>query len=431
MQTKELTKALPAFRHLDRTEPNWLYELRKKAWYQYQQEPFPDRVKHLWRYTAPEQFAIREPEKAMLNLPILAGLRDEAEILDEPGVDGFGFNKGDYSMGFKLSPDAQKAGVIFKELTMAAGDRSDMAEKHLGSLVPYNFGKFEALNAAIWNTGTFIYVPKNTVLEKPIYLHRHPTGLVTATRLLVILGENSEASFIDDYSCHCRKEGAIANSVVEIFAGDGARVRYVNLQRLGPDSHTYITHRTQLGADAEGYTIFATLGSAVSKINTGAILNGRGARSHIYGVAVGDAKQHVDHFTAHHHRANDSQSNIDFKVVLKDRAVSAYTGLIEIAEHAINCEAYQENRNLLLNKGTKAETIPELEILNDQVRCTHGATVGPIDPEMVFYLQSRGISKEEATRTIVAGFIEPTINKIPGNLGEGLKEIIFGKLEDH
>jgi len=429
MQIQELTITRPEFRHMDKAEPSWLYEYRKTAWDFYHEAPFPDRVKHLWRYTAPEQFAVGEPEQAMMSLSRLTGLMDDAEPLEEPGIDGFGFNKGDYSMGFKLSPHASKAGIVFKELTMAAANGDGLAAKHLGGLVPYKFGKFEALNAAIWNTGMFIYVPKNTTLEKPIYLHRHPTGLITATRLLVVLGENSEASLIDDYSCHCRKEGAIANSVVEIFAGDRARIRYVNLQRLGPDSRTYITHRTQLGADAEGYSIFATLGSAVSKINTGVILNGRGARSHIYGVAVGDAKQHVDHFTAHHHLASDSQSNIDFKVVLKDRAASAYTGLIEIAEHASNCEAYQENRNLLLNKGTRAETIPELEILNDQVRCTHGATVGPIDPEMVFYLQSRGISKEEATRTIVAGFIEPTINKIPGNLGEGLKDIIFGKLE--
>jgi Fe-S cluster assembly protein SufD len=176
-------------------------------------------------------------------------------------------------------------------------------------------------------------------------------------------------------------------------------------------------------------SIFGSVGSLVTKVNAGTILDGRGANSQMYGVIFGDEKQHFDYHTTHHHRSKESFSNLNFKVVLKGKAKSAYTGLIRIEKDAANCEAYQENRNLLLNNGTKAESIPELEILTDEVRCTHGATMGPIDPEMVFYLKSRGIPEPEAIKTIVTGYIEPLLAQVPQDSAELLRELMTAKLE--
>ncbi|MEE8417915.1 MAG: SufD family Fe-S cluster assembly protein, partial [candidate division Zixibacteria bacterium] len=131
----------------------------------------------------------------------------------------------------------------------------------------------------------------------------------------------------------------------------------------------------------------------------------------------------------HHHTAGESFSDLDFKVILKDRAASAYTGLIRIEKDTANCEAYQENRNLLLNKGTRAESIPELEIMTDQVRCSHGATMGPIDREMVFYLKSRGFSQTDAMRTIVEGFVASTLGKAPGEAVRTIQSLVSEKLQ--
>lgn len=417
------------FRAKVNSEPESLYDIRRMGWEFYQKEPLPERVNHLWRYTDPGLFMADYAQMAMNSTLDGAGLIPGRQLKSEQGLAAYAANKSGMKTIMQVSEKFRASGAVITDLLTAFTQNGDLISGYFGRLIPYNFGKFEALNMALWSTGIFIYIPDNAVMENPIYLYRHPTGNTTITRLLMIVGNNAAATLIDDYKCPCNETPTSANSAVEIFAGDSSRLRYVNLQRLALDNKSYITQRTQLGANAESYTLFASLGSGIAKIDEGTILNGRGATSNMFGIAFGDLKQKFDHHTLHHHKASDSYSHIDFKVVLKEKANSAYTGLIKIEKDALNCEAYQENRNLLLNKGTKAETIPELEILTDQVRCTHGATVGPIDPEMVFYLTSRGFSEDDAVRTIVHGFVEPTLNKMPDDLGNTIREIVHDKLE--
>jgi len=150
----------------------------------------------------------------------------------------------------------------------------------------------------------------------------------------------------------------------------------------------------------------------------------------MYGLLFGSGRQHFDNHTLHHHASGQTMSNIDFKVVLRDKALSAYTGLIRIDEGAPVCEAYQENRNLLLNPGTKAETIPELEILNEEVSCSHGATLGPVSPTEIFYLTSRGIPESEAIRMIVSGYVASTLQLVPADLRERIEDFVNTRLED-
>ena len=177
------------------------------------------------------------------------------------------------------------------------------------------------------------------------------------------------------------------------------------------------------------FTIPLAFGATIAKHNYGVELAGKNAESNMYGLAFGSARQHFDYHTLHHHSVGETLSNIDYKVVLRDKALSAYTGLIRIEQDARTCEAYQENRNLLLSKGAKAETIPELEILNEDVRCSHGATIGPIDPLEVFYLQSRGLPAELATRMIVAGYAEATMKRLPDDLKPRIRESVMRRLE--
>ncbi|NIP41568.1 MAG: SufD family Fe-S cluster assembly protein [candidate division Zixibacteria bacterium] len=285
---------------------------------------------------------------------------------------------------------------------------------------------------ALFNSGMFLYIPTNMELEKPVYMHRHPDDKYNMPRLLVVVGDNSRVTIIDDYAGKRNDKPYSANSAVEIFGGQNSQIRFVSPQNLNKESRSYVTQRAQIGQHGRMFSIFVSLGADVSKskYNLGTILDGQGAYSQMLGILFGDEKQHFDHHTLHHHKAGESFSNIDFKVVLKDKALSAYTGLIKIDENTLNCEAFQENRNLLLNKGPRAESIPELEILNDQVRCSHGATVGPIDPEMVFYLKSRGYSTDEAVRTIVSGFIEPLLNAVPEDLRQMMQNMVQFKLNN-
>lgn len=426
--TETLTESSIAFREIDKHKPEWLYLMRKEAWESYLASPMPIRTTNVWRYTEPENFVIEEPQALMDVLPVLPDdfPHDIKEM--KPEYSAFGYNRSDYRTFTQMIPELASSGVVFKDLYSAVRE-DESAQKHLGKLVGAEFGKFEALNLSLWSSGLYLYIPDNVVIKEPIYLHRHPTGQVTLPRLLAVIGDNVQATIIDDYSCHCKHEGAILNGAVEIFAGASSNVRYVNLQRLSPLAKTYITVRSKIGQNSEMKSVYGSVGSLVTKVNAGTILDGRGANSQMYGVVFGDGKQHFDYHTTHHHKSKDSFSNLNFKVVLKDKSKSAYTGLIRIEKDAANCEAYQENRNLLLNKGTKAESIPELEILTDQVRCTHGATMGPIDPEMVFYLKSRGIPEDEAVKAIVTGYIEPLLAQVPQESAEILRELIKVKLE--
>jgi Fe-S cluster assembly protein SufD len=425
-------KSSTPFRDINSREPEWIYKLRRDGWTAYNDMPLPDRVVHLWRYSDPNQFLVSRPDELINIIPPHPDLSERNIVQLKPDISGYSYNRTDFMTLAFLEPKLAEQGVVFTDLYSAMrgnGSQGSKIAEHFGSLIDANFGKFEAMNLALWNTGLYLYIPDNVVIPKPIRLQRHPAGPFTFHRLLVVTGKNVQATIIDDYSGDCRKEESLINSMVEIFADESSIVNYANLQRQGENCRVYITERASIKRDAQFRSIFAGLGGSVSKVDAGTIMDGRGADSRIYGIAFGDSNQHFDYHTLHHHKANESYSNIDFKIVLKDKSDSAYTGLIKINEDALNCEAYQENRNLLLNSGAKAETIPELEILCDQVQCSHGATVGPVDPEMLFYLQSRGLSRDEAVRTVVSGFVEPTLSRLPEDLTGLLKETILTKLQ--
>lgn len=429
MNTVTIKKNNNGFRNQDRFEPEWLYNIKKKGWDYFNDLDLPHRANHLWRYTKPQDLLMENAAGLLKVVPILPEQIENDLSLQTGVFSGYGYNRYDFMTFTKLAKDLENSGVIFKDLLSASRENEEIVARNLGKLIGLDFGKFEAMNLALWNTGMFLYVPDNIKIEKPIRLQRHPSASNTFHRLLVVVGNNSKITLIDDYSGDCLNDETQVNSAVEIIAGDSANIKYFNTQRLSGDCKTFMTQRTKVGRDTRSVSVFAGIGSKISKINTGTVLDGEGAESKLYGIIFGDEKQHFDYHTMHQHKASNSYSDIDYKVVLKDKANSASTGLIRIEENAKNCEAFQVNRNLLLNEGPKAESIPELEILCDQVQCSHGATVGPIDKEMMFYLMSRGIELKEAVDIITMGFLEPTIEKFPKELGELTRELLTIKMK--
>jgi Fe-S cluster assembly protein SufD len=202
----------------------------------------------------------------------------------------------------------------------------------------------------------------------------------------------------------------------------------VLVQRWDQGVHGSHTLRAEVGRDADLLTVLAAQGGGVVKADLGATLTGHGAHSELVGVLLADGDQHLDHHTLHDHRAPHTWSNINLKVALSGHARSAYTGLIRIDPAAPGSEAYQENRNLLLSDHCRADTIPELEILTDDVVCTHGATVAPIDREQVFYLESRGLPTVGAQRLIVRGFVQGALERVPEGLRAGVEEQVERRL---
>ncbi|HWR82372.1 MAG TPA: Fe-S cluster assembly protein SufD [Candidatus Deferrimicrobium sp.] len=416
--------------------PQWLREKRHQSREAFNSTPLPRRGLHLWRYTDPSKFLVDLSALADTPYSQYEDAVESVELkhLTNGHLSGLATDYGGRDIRFHPTSDLLEKGILFSNLSGAVTSDANLVQSHLYELVNGGTGKFEALNGALFNDGILIRVPDGCSPAQPLHLLREAGGACSGyfPRLLIVVGKNAELTVVDEYaggSSNVLSGPCHTNSVVEIFGHQDSRIRYVSLQRQEAGAHLYLTHRARIERGASMLTVALAFGGAVSKQNFGVILNGDGAESAMYGLLFGMEHQHFDNHTLHHHTANRTTSNIDFKVVLRDRAQSAYTGLIRIDKTAKGCEAYQVNRNLLLNKGTRAETIPELEILNEDVKCTHGATLGPIDPLSVFYLTSRGIPRHEATQMIVSGFVEPTLKQIPDDLRERITGFVTQRLE--
>ena len=416
--------------------PQWLRDLRNKAREDFNQAPLPRRGLHLWRYTDPGKFMYELNDASDTtygdNYDVVEKI--ERHHVDEGTLAGLVTDLGGREIKRYGTEALAEKGVIIMPLSEAIEKQHDLVEKYLYQAISSQTGKFEAMNGALWNDGIFVYVPNGQVIEQPLHLLREAGMENSATfpRLLVVVGKNAGLTLVDEYGGGSMDEDkgiSFVNGVVEIFGLAESKVRYVSLQRQTSATNSYLTHRAQIEQGASMLTISLVFGGSLCKQNFGVRLNGAGAHSDIYGLLFGSMRQHFDNHTLHHHAHGSTSSNIDFKVVLKDRAQSAYTGLIRIENGARNCEAYQENHNLLLNPGTKAQTIPELEILNEDVSCSHGATLGSIDQESLFYLQARGIAKNEAVRMIVSGFVTTTLNRVPADLRERIGTFVAQRLE--
>ncbi len=416
--------------------PQWLRDIRHAYQRSYNAEPLPRRGLHLWRYTDPFRFTIDRQSIADTafgdNFDIVE--KHELKNLRDGHLSGLVTDLGGREIDVHLTDALTEAGVVVTSLSNAATTHTDLVEKYLYKLVSRETGKFESMNGALWNDGIFIYVPDGKNIEQPIHLLRE-AGLARSAqfpRLLIVVGKNARLTIIDEYGggSYDENEGlSYSNGAVEIFGLADSQTRYVMLQRQSSATTSYLTHRASIAQGATMLTIPLAFGGAMTKQNFGVQLDGPGAESRMYGLLFGSGYQHFDNHTLHDHRSGQTFSNINFKVVLRDKAVSAYTGLIKIENHAKGCQAYQENRNLLLSKGTRAETIPELEILNEDVSCSHGATIGPIDPMQVFYLESRGIRHDEAVRMVVSGFVSNTLQQVPDDLRERISAFVEQRLE--
>lgn len=376
----------------------------------------PNRARHLWRYTDPARFL---PTGGVAPA---RGNGGPAWRIDDPVTAAAQIAFGTLRMTW-LDDGARRAGVVVADLHEA--ESADL----LGSVVGADHGFVEAINAAAWQGGVLVKVPAGVRLEQPIRLRveADATGATALPRVLIVAGQDSAFEIVEG---HVGGNGVPAQvlGVTEIVVGRGAEVSYGLVQRWQPSVTGHLTARARLDAGARFQMALASFGGGLYKADVGALLAGERAQSETFGVAMGGDRQHLDHHTEHIHLAGRTHSNLDFKVALTHAARSAYTGMIRIAPEAGGSEAYQENRNLLLSEDSRAESIPELEILTDDVRCSHGATVAPLDEEQLFYLKSRGLPHSQATRLIVYGFLDQTLQRLPRGTRERIEALVAARL---
>jgi Fe-S cluster assembly protein SufD len=314
-----------------------------------------------------------------------------------------------------LDPELDARGVHFESIDAALRDHPELLEGRLHSAVSADRSKFTALHAAFRSGGTFVYVPKDVHVRAPLqsltYVDR--SGLAVFPHTLLVLDEGANLTFIDRFVSPNNAEAVLSDAVTEICAGPNSRITYVALQEWGPGVTHLAVQRAVLGRDAELRSLDVAFGGALARAEVESILRGDGSSSEMLGVYFGDADQHIDHRSIQDHVGSKTKSDLLYKGALKGRSRAIYTGTVIIEQGAHTCDAYQTNRNILLSETAKAHSVPNLEILtNDPTRCGHAASVGPVDENELFYLQSRGISPEEAERLIVFGFFREVLDRV-------------------
>jgi len=371
--------------------------------------PLPTTNDESWRFTDlkgfdPDSYASNghnagsKPAGAMLDVDV-TGLA----VITESGIE------------IERTPE----GIVFEPL-------SD-AQERLGTLVGHD-EKFAAHNAALWEHGLLVVIPKGVHVEQPLYVRIANTveGGALFFRLLVIAEEGSSATLVEEYTSATHELAGYTNAVAELFVEQNAKLEYVSLQNLSMSTWHFANHHARVERDAELDWVAGGFGSKRGKTRIQNDLAGQGATSRVTGAYFADGDQHLDYDTFQEHMAPNTTSDFAFKGALRDEATAVWRGMIRVEKEAQKTNAYQENRNLMLSEKAHADSIPGLEILANDVRCTHGATLGQVDREQLFYLMSRGLSRAEAERIIVRGFFQDILDRIElepvrETLGEALE----------
>lgn len=394
------------------------------AWDAFQTLPFPTLRDEAWRRTDirglnTELFSLGNDAKDVI-APPSRYLNPAAAVGDERAGQ-IVLSAGKISR--TMDPALEAQGVIFKDFHSAEIEHPDLLSEILGKIVSPDEDKFTALAAALATDGVFLYVPKNVVIEHPLHSLYWGTGKNNAfiNHIVVWLEEGAEVTFVHESASPSGNNDTqlFHNGIVELHVGRNARLNFVELQSWGKNVWSITRERAHVMGNGNLEWIFGAMGTHLTKNFSDIDLVEQGAMGRMSGFYFTNGDQHLDHDTQQNHLAKNTTSDLLYKGALMDESRSVWQGMIYVAPGADGTDGYQANRNLILSKQARADSIPGLEILADDVRCTHGATVGKIDENQMFYLLSRGIPEKEAEQLIVMGFFTPIMDRIPF---EGVQE---------
>ncbi|MDH3306196.1 MAG: Fe-S cluster assembly protein SufD [Acidimicrobiia bacterium] len=394
--------------------PGWVAEHRRAGFEAFSGLSMPA-GEEVWKYIDLD-FDVRAvalargPGDPMAGSPYAGGLA--ASLI----VDGAVVSVADSPEGVSVTPFRQ-----------AIADSPDLARRATGWGVPPD-DIFAAAHQAFGSDGLLIHAGRGVASAQPVVIEIQSTipDSISFPHVGVWLEDNAELHLI---VVQRSVEGfVVVVPVVEVVAGDGARLRMTTVQNWGRGTTGVAYQRVRMGRDADVKTGEVGLGGALGRLDIGFDLDGNGSNCEIFGVSFGDQTQVMDYRMVINHRGKNTSSNVFLKGAVEDQAESVFTGLLRIAENATNTSAFEKNRNLVLSEGAKAHSVPNLEILCDDVVCGHGSTVGPLEEEHLYYLRSRGLSQERAERLLVRGFFEEIIARLPASVvAEPVRQAVYAK----
>ena len=402
-------------------EPDWMRQKRQVAWTVFEETPMPLNSDEDWRRT--------NLKKVKWNKFQIAGessVKATSNLADLPADVRSAVEEGHKAAGHlvlangrvvfhDLDPALAEQGVIFTDLSTAIAEHPELVEKYLGTeAVPPSNSKFAALNSALWQGGAFLYLPKEVEVESPFQtaIILDGEGSVIMPRTLIVAERYANVTYIEESISHGEHGQALNVGVVEIYAEDSAQIRYVDVQNWGEDVYNFNVKRSVGQNDSNVIWETGQLGGLLTKTYFDSLLPGNGANMEFNGVYFMEGKQHLDLDCLIHHIGVATSGDLLLHGALKDKARNVFTGLIKIDPTGQQTNSYLKNENLLLDESARADSIPSLEIEANDVRASHGATIGQIDEEYIFYLQSRGIPRETAVRMVVEGFFYKVFDRM-------------------
>jgi Fe-S cluster assembly protein SufD len=432
-----------------RDDPDWVRDLRTQGWEAWQDIPMPTITTEGWRRSDLRWLSLdgllpaAPPAPHVESLDALPeGLR--AQLQTDVAESGLLVEQDGTAAYLSLQDELRQQGVIFTDLHTAFHEHRDLVEPYFMKLIPprwqpgmpSNAGKFEALNAALFNGGAFVYVPPDTTVTLPLrtihWAASRRAGFFP--RSLIVVDRGSKLVYIDEYRSTAGVRGEplqFGSAAVEVFIRDGARLDYVSSQEWSSATGGFLTARTALGNDAFVNWVLIGLGAQYSRTTADVVLQGKGTKADLLGLAFGEGTQVFDVHTLQDHQSAFTDTDQLYKTALRHRSRVAYEGLIDIRPGSYGSNGFQANKNLLLDDTAKADSIPMLQISDNDVRCTHSSSVGPVEEEHVYYLMSRGLPRPIAERMLVQGFFEPVIARIQAPaLRERIRLAIDNKIGD-
>jgi Fe-S cluster assembly protein SufD len=394
--------------------PDWLVDRRRRAAEQLGALEWPTADEEIWRYSRIGDLDVDryEPmDEAALGAVGVENAGGGGVVAAEAGSrSGLVVVRDGRVVHHELDDALAAKGVVVCDLATCEGE--DVG-RWLGQCSDASPDAFTTLHDAFLAGGAFIRVPAGVVVEEPIVvLHwSEGDGMASFPHTLVVAEEQSEVTVLDRFGSP--DVDHFVDGVVELVIGDAAHVKYLSVQEHGPRTWSIVLQRAHIGRDATLRSSAVALGGEYARLRSESLLTGQGAESDLLAVYFGDQQQMLDFRTLQDHQAPHTRSDLLFKGAVEEEARSVYSGLIRLRHEAQKSNAYQTNRNLVLSEGAGAESIPNLEIEANDVRCSHASTVGPIDDDQRYYLESRGIRPEDAERLIVLGFFEDVFMRLP------------------
>ena len=414
-------------------EPDWMLEFRLKAYRNFIKFPFPsfgpdvsdldfDSYTYFTRYAKNEKTNWDEVPETIKNTFKKLGI-PEAE---QKYLSGAATQYESEMVYHNMLEEVKEKGVIFLSTDMALKLYPDLFKKYFGTVVSVNDNKFSALNSAVWSGGSFIYVPKNVHLDKPLQsyfrINNEKTGQFERT--LIIVDEGADVHYVEGCTAPLYSSESLHAAVVEIIVHKNASCRYSTIQNWSNNIVNLVTKRAAVYENGKMEWIDGNIGSQVNMKYPGCILKERGAKGICISIAVASKGQYQDAGARMIHEAPETTSQIISKTIVRNGGVSNYRGTVRIKKEAINSKSHVECDTLILDDFSYSDTIPKNECYNNSSFLEHEASVSKIDEEQLYYLMSRGISKKDAIQMIVMGFIEPFSKELPMEYAVELNQLI-------